>query len=341
MVPKVLFLRQDPPTQVRFLPSSVWMCDVPAEALERHGWETKSRSIHTIHPLHPDVGWADIIMLERHNFPFGLECTNYWQAHLGKHIKIRFDDAYHIMPKWLISWRQTWGVYQDGKPAIDAMVDHLKRSDGFSAPSKMLVNDYSKMAGMEGTYLPNYPNLLEFPSPKPHKNEVQYLTYGWGGSAPHKQSWQDSGAAEAINEFLPWLNHRFALLCNRPWFRETFSVRYASFEWCSIHEYRLRVRSVLDIGLAPLAGQYDRRRSWIKVLIYALLGIPWLASRDHPYLDCKGGLLVENGAENWLEALRAIQDPDLRKQLREEGLEWAWAQGIDDHIKEWVNWLEG
>ena len=60
-----------------------------------------------------------------------------------------------------------------------------------------------------------------------------------------------------------------------------------------------------DIGLAPGAGQYDRRRSWLKIAEYSASAIPWLASDLDPYKEheINGSMLVENKPREWEEAL--------------------------------------
>jgi glycosyltransferase involved in cell wall biosynthesis len=61
----------------------------------------------------------------------------------------------------------------------------------------------------------------------------------------------------------------------------------------------------LDIALAPVSGQYDRRRSWLKIAEYSACGIPWIATDYEPYHDYNypGSILVNNKPSLWEEAL--------------------------------------
>ncbi|MBV8573496.1 MAG: glycosyltransferase, partial [Acetobacteraceae bacterium] len=78
-----------------------------------------------------------------------------------------------------------------------------------------------------------------------------------------------------------------------------------------------------DIGLAPLADTaFNRAKSAIKVLDYAALGLPSLASDLAPYrgsiAEGNGGLLVPNSTDAWYAAISGlIRNPVLRLSLTE------------------------
>ena len=56
-------------------------------------------------------------------------------------------------------------------------------------------------------------------------------------------------------------------------------------------------------------GPYDDRRSWIKVLEYCALGIPWVASQGPAYADlAQYGRLVRNQPIDWEKAILATID---------------------------------
>jgi glycosyltransferase involved in cell wall biosynthesis len=61
----------------------------------------------------------------------------------------------------------------------------------------------------------------------------------------------------------------------------------------------------LDIALAPVSGQYDRRRSWLKIAEYSACGIPWIATDYEPYRDYAypGSLIVPNKPASWEDAM--------------------------------------
>ena len=76
-----------------------------------------------------------------------------------------------------------------------------------------------------------------------------------------------------------------------------------------------------DIGVAPLSGPYDQRRSWIKGIEYLLGGIPWVATTGEPYGDIADlGTLVPNGVEAWEDALESKIIHLKQEQERAESL---------------------
>ena len=337
---KVLFLQADldeamPPT------SSDWLCSVPTTGLERQeGIEARVRGAQQIHLDHAIVDWADVVVLERNTYAVSELMIEAWKQR-GKRVLLRFDDAYGIMPEHSPTYDAWHTLGIRGKVGWDRFLETLPLFDGYSTPSSILTQDFTQH-NSRGCWIPNRPDLMNFPLPAPLQIPKRF-SVAWGGSMPHKQSWVGSQAAQGINEALLASpdRYRLLLLCERPWFRRFFTVPYVTYPWVPIDQYRERLKAVAHIGLAPLSGPYDERRSWIKVLVYALLGIPWLASEAAPYFDCKGGILVQDHKEEWRLALESITRPDCYATLRQEGLEWAWTQGIDDHIEEWVSWLRG
>lgn len=334
-----MFLQADieemlPPT------SSHWLCAVPAAALVCTDVEARVRDVRAIHIDHSIIDWADVVVIERNSFPVTELAIKTWQAR-GKRVLLRFDDAYGVMPKTSPSHGAWHGIGIRGMLGYDRFLHTLPLFDGYSTPSLRLTNEYIAHSP-NGAYIPNRPDLLSFPQPSPLRIPERFNVV-WGGSIPHRQSWVGSQAAEGVNDILEAFpdHYRLLLLCDRPWFSELFTVPYVVYPWVPIDEYRYRLRSVAHIGLAPLHGPYDACRSWIKVLVYALLGIPWIASDAPPYRGCKGGILVRDNETEWEMALESIVQPATYAILRQEGLQWAWGEGIADHLDEWTDWLGG
>ena len=335
-----MFLRADlielqPPT------SSEWLCGVPAAALERtEGVEARVRAATEIHVDHSLIDWADVIVVERSSFAVTELAIEVWKKR-GKRVLLRFDDAYGVMPKMSEAYPVWHTTHIRGMTGYERFLATLPLFDGYSTPSLWLTSQFVDH-NPNGVYIPNRPDLLHFPQPKLLRFPKKFNLV-WGGSMPHRQSWVGSEAADGVNDALKsWPDDfRLCLLCGRPWFPALFKVPYVTYPWVPIQEYRQRLKAVAHIGLAPLHGPYDACRSWIKVLVYALLGIPYVASNQPPYKNCRGGILVEDTAGAWSNALGQMLDPATYQQLRQEGLAWSWSQGIADHLEEWVNWLGG
>ena len=80
-----------------------------------------------------------------------------------------------------------------------------------------------------------------------------------------------------------------------------------------------------DVGIAPLAGWYDQRRSWIKAVEYLLAGVPWAATEGEPYRDLAQFGIVGPETENfWVTALSDILDDLPARQAHYESKrQWA------------------
>jgi hypothetical protein len=95
-----------------------------------------------------------------------------------------------------------------------------------------------------------------------------------------------------------------------------------------------------DIGLAPLSGAYDDRRSWIKVLEYMVMKIPWVASESPAYNDLRSyGWLVKNTPGAWERVLLDMIDhlDDYRAEAAGEPYLFGIAQSIDEHVEEIIS----
>lgn len=108
-----------------------------------------------------------------------------------------------------------------------------------------------------------------------------------------------------------------------------------------------------DIGLAPLeTNRFNAAKSWIKILEYAAMGVPFVASASPEYrrfLDrpdmtaTPPGWLVHSDTEHaWYATLRAITG-DRALLQRMQGRARIYARGftIQDHIGEWADALSG
>ena len=78
-----------------------------------------------------------------------------------------------------------------------------------------------------------------------------------------------------------------------------------------------------DFGIIPLElTPFNRKKSYIKFLDYAALGVPAICTDIEPYRevvrDGENGLLVANDTESWYRAMkRLIDSPELRERLAE------------------------
>lgn len=97
---------------------------------------------------------------------------------------------------------------------------------------------------------------------------------------------------------------------NQPWLRTLNPPRYVGASYPAFVHWFSRLNG-FDLGLAPLlSGRFNDCKSCIKVLDYAALGIPSLASDVAPYReglkDETNVFLVKNTPEAWADRISAL-----------------------------------
>jgi hypothetical protein len=250
---------------------------------------------------------------------------NYWIGLRNKPIAVDLDDAYSILPwsnpahKFWIEREDEWEGEQVEGAALKYLEKGLRQCRALIAPNDFLLADWSHAA--MGYRLQNYAE----PEWWDDKDENSFqqrkrlqgkrgledkIVIGWGGSVSHYDSWHGSGlyeAAKRISERHPevvWMicgnDRRIYSHLDVPHDQKIVQYGVPPQEWPQI------VRT-FDIGLAPLFGPYDQRRSWIKGIEFSLAGIPWVGTGGLVYRDVADtGILVDNGAEAWEDALEHI-----------------------------------
>ncbi|MFZ5809924.1 MAG: glycosyltransferase [Chloroflexota bacterium] len=325
--------------------SSEWRCAIPSRAINRTGRHHASLlSIESFAKNTPDAleicGGADVLVVERNLFGPVLTAIQYWKAR-DKVIIADFDDAYTCMHPtnlnyrfWAEGFQRETGVKID-PPPLTQFKWGLRLVHAATVPSRRLADDWRTYT--EVYYLPNYIDLNMYQNSQTQTHEGVII--GWGGSMSHYQSFMESGVAEALRRVCKARPQVRVMICGndgrigrdldlptnqlivQPW------VPYS--EWPS-------VLANFDIGLAPLFGEYDERRSWIKVLEYMVMKIPWVASDGPPYSDFRSfGWLVKNTPKAWERVLLDIVDHLVQYQQEARG--GAYLAGISQAIDENIN----
>lgn len=95
----------------------------------------------------------------------------------------------------------------------------------------------------------------------------------------------------------------------------------------------------LGVGIAPLADtRFNRGKSWLKVLEYSALGVPWVASPRAEYtrLHNEGAGLLAAKPKQWTQQLRRLTtDTSLRHEMSAAGREVAARWTIEGRADEW------
>jgi glycosyltransferase involved in cell wall biosynthesis len=313
---KVAYVYADSPEEWN---SSEWRCSVPARAINHSG--RHKAALLGIEDFADNTGQAveicsqaDLIVVQRNLFGPVLSAIQYWKAR-DKVVVVDFDDAYNLMHKSNLNYR-FWSQGVPRQPGMPKMEPApltqfkwgLRLSHAATVPSKRLADDWQAFTEMH--YLPNYIDLknYEYVAHDTHSG----IVIGWGGSISHLQSFKESGVTEALRRVCKARPQVQVMICgNDQRIVDAIQIpaRQKLFQnWVSYQEWPRRL-SQFDIGIAPLSGHYDERRSWIKVLEYMVMKLPWVASDAQPYRDFRQyGWLVNNEAEAWENVLLDIVD---------------------------------
>ena len=309
--------------------TSQWRQKTPSDAFNRHpeqGWFGKLVHFsgfleYLSHPIQEWVGPADLIIFQRNIVtPQAFDAIQYWQG-MGKPVVVDLDDAYQMLPRSNPAY-QFWNEREDtwqGKRVRGAGLKYLEEglrlSNGLLSPNRSLLQDWRYVSG-NSYYLPNYAEpawWVDLPSRADLKKEKGLegkTVIGWGGSVSHYDSWYGSGIREAAGRVSQRHPEVIWLICGND--ARIFNSLPVSRDQKVLQpgvppDVWPRLVKSFDIGLAPLFGLYDQRRSWIKGIEYALAGVPWVGTAGEPYKDIADlGTLVPNGADAWEEALEAV-----------------------------------
>jgi len=342
--------------------SSRWRITSPTEAINADG-KHEARAAHVQHYFeNSDLGkemrdWADVIINQRMIMEAGLAQTYMLSKIKNKTVLLEVDDAYSYMPTSIITykfWREGIVDSEEGRlhfayPPYEQLQWGAKIADGIVTPSKVLAEDW-KAITPRGYHIPNFIDADVYINARDlsYSRREQTITIGWGGSASHTHSFRESKVVTAIRRILTdHKDFRFKMAGSTP------------YVYQDIHDRRLRSRinytpfgpfeewptilNTFDIGIIPLAGPYDERRSPIKIYEYMIMGIPFVATRNamtEEFADM--GLLVSNHTDEWINAIMEIAThlDDYREKIRPYR-EWAEAmdirRNVDTIIKQYEN----
>lgn len=330
--------------------SSEWRCAVPARAInrtKRHSAELLSISDFADNtPQSSSIcSNADVIVVQRNLVGPVLQSMQHWKA-CGKLVIVDFDDAYHLMKTsnpahlyWIKGQIPINGDHNNMKtidpPPLMQFKWGLRLSHAATVPSKLLAKDWQNYADIH--YIPNYIELDKY-------NKVTHATQngvviGWGGSLSHLESFTESGVIKALQRVCKARPQVKVMICGAD--RRIFEKlpipdgQKILTPWVAYDSWS-NVLSKFDIGIAPLNGPYDERRSWIKVLEYMVMKIPWVASDGLAYHDLKSyGVLVENSTKAWEQAILDMVDHLEFHRTRASGEPYIYgiSQSIDENVE--------
>ena len=333
---------------------SNWNAVIPCRAINRTGiHESYLITIQDFTENNPAtqklIDRSDIIFVERNLFGDTLTMMQYWKVR-GKTIATLFDDSYdNILPenKSYSFWSKgelRQRNSQSGEEQVGHMfplpITQLKWGCQFvkagSFPSKMLCEDwgrYTKAFHIHNHLEPErYKNINPlFPHPK------KEIWIGWCGSLSHLHSFTESGIVPAMERISKDFKNVKILVGGDKRIYDAINVdetRKIYTNFVPVQDFAKLLKS-FDIPFAPLSSDYDMRRSWVKVLEYMALQIPWIATDCITYEELKPyGKTVANSEDNWYNAIVAMIEnlPKAREYAREDPYQFAMSQSVDNQL---------
>jgi len=332
---------------------SEWNCIIPTKAINR----TKNHTANAIYinefienteNSQKLCSEADIIVVERNYFGDTLTIIQFWKSR-GKTVIGIFDDAYDIMHHENISYRfWTHGEVNlkdpEGKEVKGTMKPHPLTQfkwghnilKGLQVPSVNLQKDWSKY-NPNTYYVHNYLDIEKYMNVEqlyPHQKED--ILIGWCGSLSHHSSFTGSGVLDALKRICKNYENVTVLISGDKRIYDLLEVKKKLFQPFVPPEKWTPLLKSLDIGLAPLSGEYDKRRSWIKALEYMALKVPFVATDYPTYSELREyGKMTENGYRPWLDSLTEVIEnyPAYKEKAENEGYQFALSQSSDANIE--------
>ena len=291
---------------------------------------------------------SDIIIIERNFFGDTNTLVSFYKAR-NKCVAGILDDAYHLIKKnnaafpfWNLAQVQAHNneTGEDVRlnlvpPPLQQLRWGLRMVKGLIVPSKALAEDWSLYTK---TYrIHNYLDEERYVGEEklyPHEDTIWLA---WSGSLSHLESFEDSGLLMAIADTIKRFKNVRILISGDKRVYDKIPVPEGKKIFSNFvpeNQYSNLLRSA-DIGIAPLVGTYDIRRSWLKFLDYAICKVPVIASDFEPYEELGDyGLLTKNDYQSWKSNLaRIIKNyPEYKQRAETTSYEFAMSQTFDRNI---------
>ena len=299
-----------------------YRCKVPGAALGQLGYR-----VHVTRGVTEDMLRASsLVIVQRPAHPHNITALKNAVA-MGKRVAIELDDdLWHIdatNPAHRFWNRHTLGTLEEcirivefvtvTTPALASVVRPLNRN------VRVLPNMLPGGAWPSGEHTDHSP-----------------LVVGWSGSPTH---FRDLGLIRSvIGQVLDTHPQTVMHIAGTSHVPFAEHERIVSVPGSEIEHYPSVVGG-FDIGLAPVIdSRFNRAKSDLKALEYAMCGIPVIASAGtYDSLPRDAGFLCKTPAD-WLRALsRLIERPDLRSRMGAAARTWAESRTIERNVGLWVD----
>jgi glycosyltransferase involved in cell wall biosynthesis len=301
--------------------------------------------------------WADVIVLQRLWVSSSLIGIEYWKTR-GKTVIGDIDDGFDLLPSSINSfpyWHhgQIPLMNEKGEKVIGQLIYTpleqiqwgARLLNGITTPSYILTEDWKEF-NPNSYYLPNYMDVERYLSVKREIKEDAFIVLGWGGSYSHTESWSRSGIVPALKRILKKYDNVKLMIAGDPRLADHFPTKQFGMSkiikvnWTVSTEWPSTL-GLFDIGLVPLHGKYDMRRSPLKAIEYCLMGIPFVGSdldiydvfTPYVYKVRNQPNAWERGLVHMIENYHEIRKDSMWKEARTLAKSWDVNKNIDSIVK--------
>lgn len=326
-------------------------CAVPARAINR----TKRHTAHLLSMQEfvknsPDAiqlcDQADIIVIHRRLIGAVLSEVQKWKAK-DKLIFLSLDLAVDYLKKEMSEYKFWFLGETDcdngncifGKEPIDPRPQEqllwgLRLIDGVIASNERLVDDFANH--VKATYIPSFIEVDQYLKQTPFGH--QNLLIGLGGDKNHLPGFRKSGVLEALSNLLHKRKDVNVVVFggDQRVYDELDAAPGQKILWPQINYNEWpRYLSRIDIGLAPVCGNFDLRRGYDRVIEYMIMKIPWVGSESPVFRKLSPyGWLVPNTASAWEQVMLEMIDhlQNYRVEASGEPYLFALSRDVDENI---------
>ncbi|MDR3578296.1 MAG: hypothetical protein P4L50_30920 [Anaerolineaceae bacterium] len=295
---------------------------------------------------------SDIIVIHRYLLGMVLKVVQYWKAR-DKKILVDFNEAFDLispeMPAYSFwmkgniqpefsDWLNGGSNTMDPAP-LEQFKWGMHLVDAATVPSIRLAHDWQAFTKV--FLVPDYLNVNHYLTVK--QNHHDEIRIGLSGEGFNPASLFSSGVASALEQVCLRRSNVKVIFSNVPSdVLEKINIVPDQLEVYSQASFDkwVQVLSGLDLGVAPVDGDYDLRMGSFNVMEFMVMKIPWAASNTLPYRDlARYGWLVPNSVNNWESSLLELIDhiDAYRAEAVGEPFLFALSQDINENISKVID----
>lgn len=325
-----------------------WRCTFPAVAINaigRHQADVVAVSdfLRRKRDVQTKCDAADLIIIYRNLFGETLKAIEYWKSR-GKIVIGDIDYAYQLLDPthpeynfWFAPHGELASQSKNGSAPITEMKWAVQLVDFLTVASRRLVDDWQTFT--KAIFLPDFIHYERYATIS--RKSRSDLVIGWKGTIFEFNSLQQSGALDAIREVIRLRPEVKLLLCS-----DCEDVKHQAqipLDNLVFHPFDLytwpEVLGQVAIGVAPLVGEVEQRKSSSDLLEYLMMKIPWIASAGSAFHDLsRYGWLVKNQKIAWLRVMMDMIDHyhAYSSEAEREPYLYGISQGIHENVQAYL-----